>query len=63
MAKYECCDTKFENGRMLTEHIRTKHEVGPFGVEFACCGTNFQGSKELRKHMDSVHHLDVKAET
>lgn len=62
MAKYECCNEKFANGRDLTEHVRTKHQIGPFGVEYTCCGSNFAESKQLREHMKSVHHLDLKAE-
>lgn len=63
MAKYECCDSKFSDGHALTEHVRTKHQIGPFGVEYTCCGTNFSQSKQLKEHMKSVHGLDLKAET
>lgn len=63
MAKYECCDTKFKDGQALTEHVRTVHQIGPFGVEYTCCGTSFVESKQLRDHMKSAHGLKLKAES
>lgn len=63
MARYECCDTRFKDAHELTEHVRTKHQIGPFGVEFTCCGSNFSESKQLREHMKSAHGLNLKAET
>ncbi len=62
MAKYECCSEKFETGHALTEHVRSKHQIGPFGVEYTCCGSNFAESKQLKEHMKTVHKLDLKAE-
>lgn len=63
MAKYECCGTKFNDGHELTAHVRTAHQIGPFGVEYTCCGSNFAESKQLKEHMKTVHKLDLKAET
>lgn len=63
MAKYECCNTKFVDGHELTEHVKTTHQIEPFGVEYTCCGTNFAESKQLRDHMKSVHKLNLKAES
>lgn len=62
MAKYECCGTKFKDGRELTEHVKTTHQIGPFGVEFTCCATIFAESRQLSEHMKSVHQLNLKAE-
>jgi hypothetical protein len=62
LTKYGCCDTKFSDGHQLTEHVRTKHQIGPFGVEYTCYGTNFAQSKQLRDYMKTAHEVDLKAE-
>ncbi len=63
MAKYECCGLKYQDGQVLTEHIRSSHNLAQFAVTLSCCGTNFKGTNELRDHMKTGHHLDLKVET
>ena len=63
MTKYDCCGIKYENAEILTDHIRSVHNVGRFVVSLSCCGIPFVASSQLGQHMKKEHNITVDIET
>lgn len=62
LANYDCCGLKYENGKTLTDHIRSDHNVAQFAVSLSCCGTQFDGSRKLTEHMKKAHGITMALE-
>jgi hypothetical protein len=62
LTSYDCCGLKYENGKTLTEHVRSDHNVPRFAVALSCCGTEFEGSRQLSEHMKAQHKIALALE-
>jgi uncharacterized C2H2 Zn-finger protein len=63
MTKFECCGVRFKEGKELTNHVRSQHNLQNFAVELSCCGTSFSSAKDLSDHVKKAHHYVVKIST
>jgi predicted small metal-binding protein len=63
LANYDCCGLKYVNGKTLTDHMRSDHNVAQFAVSLSCCGTQFEESRQLSEHMKKDHGINLVLET